>query len=68
MISDKLKEKYIDVDLEKEYQETFKESAPYYDMGNGHRPIEEWEEIMIKALEEGESYEEEISSDPDVLY
>ena len=68
MISDELRKKYQEVDLEEEYKRKFNRSAPYYDMASKVKPIEVWEDIMIEALEEGRPYEVEYSDDPDVLY
>lgn len=68
MISRDLKEKYKNVDLEEAYKKKFNQSAPYYDMAAETRPMKEWEEIMIKAIEANKPYEVEYSDDPNISY
>lgn len=58
--------KLIGLKLEKEYEKVFNRPAPYYDMAAEHKPMKEWEQIMLKALKEGKPYE--VEYDPDVLY
>lgn len=54
------------IKLEKAYEEKFNTRAPYFDLAAEYKPMEEWEEIMRKAIEMDRPYE--VKYEPDVLY
>lgn len=58
-------DKYANIDLEMVYETMFDVSAPYYDMTAEYKTIEEWEEIMIYAIENKKPFESNFVDDVD---
>lgn len=60
--------RYEGVNISKLYEDKFGIPAPYYDFAAEYRTMEDWEEIMIKAIEKGKPHKIEYSNDPNILY